>query len=285
MPFGEHERPRLDRRRREHIVGELQERHAVGAHERLEQRPGHRDVAAEQALPQLVRPGVRRRHGIGDEVSGVRERVGGAADRGGDASVGPAARRLGEDGDPQPSARIGLGRPRRDADRIAVVGAGHGEQTGAHVCHVPGHHAFDQHQLTGDLGVLRGQRRRTRHDTRRRLDRGDPVAVRRVAQRPADVVAEAERGHARRRSPLPRRRSTRRRSRPGSTGCGSGRGATSGCARADRSRAGSCGRTGSRRRAHALDDRRVDSARSASASAATPLRRRRSRRRRCSPSP
>ena len=105
----------------------------------------------------------------------------------------------------------------------------------------------------------------------RRLDRGDAAAVRRVAQRAADVVAEAERAHARRRAPRPRRRSSRPRCtsgchglrvRPRSAGVGVDAQAHVGqVGAAERDRPG---------RAQPLDQRRVDRRRSPRPSAATP---------------
>ena len=96
--------------------------------------------------------------------------------------------------------------------------------------------------------VLGRDHGRVRDAAGRRLDRGDPAAVRGVAQRAADVVAEPERAHARGERAPPRRRSSRPRSRPGPTGCASARAARSRCGCAGRGRAGSCGRSGSRPR-------------------------------------
>ena len=104
----------------------------------------------------------------------------------------------------------------------------------------------------------------------RRLDRGDPAAVRRVAQRAADVVAEPERRHAGRQRAPPRRRWTRPRSRPGPTGCGSGRAARSPCGCAGRGRGGSCGAIGIAPAARRRSTSGASIGATASASAGTP---------------
>ena len=107
---------------------------------------------------------------------------------------------------------------------------------------------LDRHQLEHDQRVFRWQARGVGNDARGRLDGGDAAAVGGVAQRSADVVA---------RGPAVTSRWPARGASPpldppavtsGSTGCGSGRGASCRCARAGRSRAGWCGRTGWRPR-------------------------------------
>ena len=103
-----------------------------------------------------------------------------------------------------------------------------------HVGDAARHHALDGHELHRRARVLGRDHRRVRDAAGRRLDRGDPAAVRGVAQRAADVVAEPERATCPKPARTPRRRWSRRRSRPGPTGCGSARAATSRCGCAGR---------------------------------------------------
>ena len=70
-------------------------------------------------------------------------------------------------------------------------------EAGAHIGHLTRQDALDGHQLEGDVQILRGDDVAGGDDAGRGLDRGDAAAMRRVAQRAADVIAQAERAHPR----------------------------------------------------------------------------------------
>ena len=186
-------------------------RRPSGAHHGVEQRAHGPDVRHQQLGPQLDRPGVRRRHGVVDLVAGVGQRVGG-----GDGSRRRCRGRSTRRADRRRRRRA-TGRP------AAAPGRTTGRLSGSREC-IPAMasrptrrsatrramSALHGHQLEHDQRVLGREVRGLGHDAGRRLDRRDAAAVGRVAQRSAEVVAEAERRHPAGRARWPRRRSIRR---------------------------------------------------------------------------
>ena len=94
---------------------------------------------------------------------------------------------------------LGLGKVERHGhgERVADVRAGDHPVGDADIGDRPGHRPVGGHQLAGEEvvhGRDHGGRRDPPHGG---LERGDAAAVRRVAERTADVVAQADRRHAR----------------------------------------------------------------------------------------
>jgi len=88
-----------------------------------------------------------------------------------------------------------VGEDRGDAQRVARVLAGDCSEAGPEVGDPAGQDALDLHQLVGDGLVLRRDHGRGGHRPGGGLDRCDAAAVRRVAQRSAQIGAQAERAH------------------------------------------------------------------------------------------
>ena len=183
---------------------------------------------------------VERRLGLDDVVARVGERVAGAADGGGDLRVRVAAGRVGQERDTA-------------ATSLRGTSSGTGTDSGSRGCMPatmlsPSRTSATRRAITPSTAinciagpdVLRRDHRRVRDAARRRLDRRDPAAVRGVAQRAADVVAQPERRHARGQRARLAAAGAARGHAPGPTGCASARAATSRCGCADRGRAGSC---------------------------------------------
>ena len=143
-------------------------------------------------------------------------------------------------------------------------------QAEADVGHAPGHRALHRHQLERRRAVGAGDDRAARHPAVRGLQRRDAAAGRRVAQRPADVVAEADGAH-----PDGQRRALAAGGAAGGAGqvprvAGEPVQARVGVDPQGHVRAVGAGDRDGTRRPHALDDGRVDAAAMASASAGRP---------------
>ena len=82
-----------------------------------------------------------------------------------------------------------------------------------------GHRALHGHQLEGRGPVRHRAVSELRHPPRGGFQRGDAAAGRGIAERSADVVAQADRRHAGQRAPMPPRLTTHRRCASGPRGC------------------------------------------------------------------
>ncbi len=142
---------------------EVEERPPAVAHHLVEQRSQGAQVGHQQPAPQLAgalvaspAPTSSTTCPASASASAV-ARIAAAMPR-----VGVTARRLGDDGDTQGGTGRRLGQLDGERQRIADVGAGDGEQPGADVGDVAGHHALDGHQLEHDRLLHRRQRRGVR---------------------------------------------------------------------------------------------------------------------------
>jgi len=109
--------------------------------------------------------------------------------------MGAAAGRLRQHGDGRPFAGSKVGEDRGDAERVAGMLSRDRGEAGPDVGGPAGHDTFDGHELEGDIPVLRRDHGGGGHRPGGGLDRCHAAAVRRIAQRSAEVVAQAERTH------------------------------------------------------------------------------------------
>ncbi len=178
------------------LIEVVQEGHRLGAHH-LRQRSQHRgEVAHDQARPAACRVLVARRAGFFHGIACVGQRLRSTPHRRRHFRIGAAARWLRQDGNANgPGQRRSI-EWRVDRPGVAWMRTHQYAQAEPHIGYAAGHRALHVHQLHGQQMVFGRHITRIGYAPRGRSDRCDAAGVGRIAQRTADVVAQADRTHA-----------------------------------------------------------------------------------------
>ena len=181
---------------RHFLVEIVHEGGRILAHHRGQHGEHRAEIAHDQACPAAQRVFVARRAGFFHDIAGVGQRLRCTSHGRRHFWIGAATGRLGQHRHadrPHHRRAIegGVDRP-----GVARVRADQYPQAEAHIGDAAGHRSLHVHELGREQSVFGRHITRVRHAAGRRADRCDAAGVGRIAQRAADVVAEANWAHA-----------------------------------------------------------------------------------------